>query len=305
MTQLRSILLDAACIAGPALCVESVSDSLTALPSELDGLFGWVMLECRVSHDPRVDVVAHLSVSRQLASSRSRFAGWPALERAVGTLSRRLTELGGITLLTVELDHVDGGWRPPIVFAALEPSVGQAPPLRGGPLAEAWLTAIGETRPAALTRVIDAIPEGGWVLHIASAAPRGVPGVRVVASIPTEAIGRFVEEAGWRGDAAAIDERARRFGASMSRMSVHLDVGDDVGPRVGIEVIHPGPPATDRRWAPTFEWLKSLHAEKAEALAKWPDREGNMPRLLGIKVTVEQDGTEAAKAYLACCRLKD
>jgi hypothetical protein len=263
------------------------------------------MLECRVGDDSRVDVVAHLSVSRQLTSSPTRFAAWPALERAVEAVSKPSTELDAVSILTVELDHVDGGWRPPIVFAALEPSVGQAPPLRGGPLAEAWLTAIGETRPAALTRVIDSIPQGGWVLHIASTAPRGVPGVRVVASIPTEAIGRFVEEAGWRGDAAAIDERARRFGASMSRMSVHLDVGDDVGPRVGIEVIHPGPPATDRRWAPTFEWLKSLHPEKAEALAKWPHREGNMPRLLGIKVTVEQDGTEAAKAYLACCRLKD
>lgn len=301
MTRLTDLLREAARVAGPALFDRPATEALAALPSTLDGLFGWVMLECRVSDDARVDVIAHADVSRLRSAPPGRFAQWPAMVSAVTALSRRGAGLDGIGLLTVEIDHRQGRWQSPIVFAALEPAIGRAPPEQGRRLTEDWLRSIGEPQPAALRRVLDALPAAAWVLHVASTAPRGVAGARIVASLPTEEIGSFVARAGWEGDSSQVDELARRLGASLSRMSVHLDVGAALGPRVGLEVLHPGPPATDRRWAPAFELLTSLHSEKAEALARWPHREGDMPRLLGIKFTIERDGSVGAKAYLACC----
>ncbi|MFO0547690.1 MAG: hypothetical protein U0271_04830 [Polyangiaceae bacterium] len=289
-------------LAGEVLVPAPAREAMASLPRAFDGRFSWLMLECRVSDDARVDLVLHVDREKRDGLAEA-CAAWPVMRDVAAAWTRPSSPLFELATFTAELDLGGSGWSTPIVFAALESSPGEPPMVDASRAVRALLRVSGHREdPPALARALDALGPRGWPMHVASLLPRGRDGVRLVASIPSDEVGAFAERAGWEGSPSAASDLATRLSATLPRLAVHLDLGANVGPDLGVEVFFPGSPKTDRRWAPIFRYLDEVHPAKAQALADWPQSTGDTPRLLGIKVVVRASGERVAKAYLAARR---
>jgi hypothetical protein len=297
---LREICERAAATAGPCLIDPTAFEALSAPPAGLDDLFSWVMLECRLAEDPRVDLILHIDRNRrELAARRLNDGG--LLQRVVAAWSDPDCALHAVRTLTVEFDRLGGAWSTPIVFAALEAQT-------GGPALDHLDTridailevsgALGELSTA--HRCLEQLPPGAWPIHAAALAPRGHRGARVVVSIHPSAVGSYLDRIEWGGDAAFVGTLAARIGRALPRISVHLDASDGLGSQVGVEVFFPGRLTNDARWAPTLELIRPLSSAKVAALDGWANRDGSFVRLLGVKLQIVGDQLKDAKAYLAC-----
>ena len=295
---LRLLVQRAAELAGPVLVPPAAALALHGAPTELDGHISWAMLECRLTDDPRVDLIAH--VGRSACHGAVRVADWPLLEGLLSKWSDPSSPLHDIVTLTVEFDHREGQWRPPIVFLALEAATGGPPLNQLEQRMRAGLVSGGETSwPAALARAMVEMPPAGWPVHLATLRPRGRADTRLVVSIPPSAVCSYLERIGWPGDPEFAGRLAVRVGRTLPRISVHLDAGEAFGPELGVEVSYPGRPDNDARWEPTFDLLEPMSPVKVAALRRWPSREGPLLRLLGIKFAVSANAVRGAKAYLA------
>lgn len=297
--RLRSAALKAAVIAGSELLDESAIALLAQLPVQLDAAFSWAMLECRLSEDPRVDVVLHVDRDKRQVAGAA-VPSHSSLGQVLQVWSNPRSPLSAVPTLTVEYDATPAGWSEPIVFAALESKTG------GPPLASQEACALAVLAPSAehsaakaLASCLATLPSGSWALHIASLAPRGRSGARLVVSIPPNSVASYLRRVDWPGDADHAGALAIRLGETLPRISIHLDLADSLGPNLGVELFYPGSPARDPRWAPAFAQVRAFAPKKVEALCRWPTREGSLVRLLGLKLNVVGNTCSAAKAYLA------
>lgn len=295
-TSLAAVASLAAGYATPALVSREARASLASLPTALDGCFSWVMLECRLDDDPRVDVVFHVDRRHRPDALRRCPAGWSHARRILSAWSDIRSPLHGLATLTFEVDHSPSGWSPPVVFAALERRLGEDP---GAAVAGEARAALAPDVPAAWDGVLSSLPRGVWPMHVASLTPRGIAAARLVASVPTEAVGAFLSAARWPGRAAAAQSIADRAGRFCPRVNLHLDVSDGIAERLGMEIFHPGAPGHDARWTPVFAFLEACVPATVHALTAWPSHDAPLLRLLGLKLLVEGDGLVGAKAYLA------
>ncbi len=287
--------------AGPLLVAAGTRARLAKLPTCFDGALSWGMLEIRLDADARTDLVLHLERAGRRSVSERCPQDWSAAAHFAAWCDSR-SAFHRAPTLTVELDGLPGGWGQPFVFAALESETGVRPGKEAWELVGETLALGGGRAPGAVAKALQQLPASAWPAHIASLAPRGRAGARLVVSIPPGEVAAYLRRLRWKGDIPRVGSLVASVGAALGRLNLHLDLGDRVGDEVGIEIFYPGAPGRDPRWAPVFEALRPLAQgapEKLAALAAWPCRKGPLVRLLGIKIVTDVSGAQHAKAYLA------
>ena len=201
-----------------------------------------------------------------------------------------------------------------LVEAAIEP-------LRGHRLSAA---AEGQ-----LSACLRALPARAEAFQIGVMLGRGSDAVRLcLAGIARQAIPQYLRRVGWEGTIDEVSELVSMLLVRPGRVSLHLDVGESVGPRIGLEYYASPGPSGDRRWRPVLDELVRAGLclpRKREGLlaypgythelldrARWPPRLLRGSNLLGgralsviarrlhhIKLTYQPGQPIRAKAYLA------
>src|SRR5262249_26856295 len=155
---------------------------------------------------------------------------------------------------------------PPFAFVATDPDSRNPLARRDFPpgelleLAREGLTLAhgGELDPAAFAtyaRCARALPPGGRVMTAASLAPRGRNELRMDAPLPHHSIAPWLDAIEWPGDRAQLDTLLDLLGPGRPRDNVELDLGERVGPVLGVlyEPMAAGREA--RSWEPIFARL--------------------------------------------------
>ena len=213
----------------------------------------------------------------------------------------------------------------PFAFACVQPEFGQKPPgsrrasgasVDDEPLQLTWraLEAFqgGPVRPAiarTVSRCFEQLPDFAEVEHVASLACRGSDAVRMIIGMPREEVGAYLERIGWPGSRAQVEELTKTWLSYLHFAEVNLDVGESVGPTIGLAL--PFPEKPHEPWAKEF-LQRMVDAglctpEKREAILQWPGRErvpltghrwpSNLCRTIGAKLVVRPDAPVSVKVY--------
>jgi hypothetical protein len=173
-----------------------------------------------------------------------------------------------------------------------------------------------------LLRCLRALPEGACIPYVGVLIPRGTDLVRLcVMGLGEERLCDYLRAVGWTGpyaSLAALLERVRASGggsASPSMALVHLDVGSDLLPKVGLEFAFArSSQVRGRLHEPGFLDLLVEEgfctAPKRRVLLAWPGCEPvRLPHelwpslalrhLAHVKIVVDAGGPREAKAYLS------
>ncbi|HLL84840.1 MAG TPA: hypothetical protein VK420_19380 [Longimicrobium sp.] len=172
-----------------------------------------------------------------------------------------------------------------------------------------------------LHRATRALPEGAGIPYAGVLIPRGTELVRIcVAGLGEERVADYLREAGWAGSYRAVRALLDRVrptagGAAPVMALLHLDVGSALLPRVGMEFAFARRPQL-RGELPGAAFLDQLvergscTAAKRQGLVSWPGcavaalphqlwESVALRHLAHVKVVVDADGAEEAKAYLS------
>ena len=165
--------------------------------------------------------------------------------------------------------------------------VGPARPLAGSTAGDAghawvWATALpalrGADLPPAIRRgladCLAALPVGAGVFHVGLMLARPLDAVRVcVVGLDPAAMPEYLGRVGWGGPRGELEGVLERFGRLADRIGLDIDVGETVGPRVGLECYLIGPTAPLPRWRPLLDELvraELCRPEKRAALLRYP-----------------------------------
>jgi hypothetical protein len=161
----------------------------------------------------------------------------------------------------------------------------------------------------AAERCLAALPVGARLLHVGVMSRRGTASVRLVVAVTRSEVSGVLRGLAWPGAASAVGTALEALWPGDSTLAVHLDVGDPIGPRVGVEFYRPSSPLDDPLWNPLLDGLVRMGSctpAKRSAVAAWPSREpdanderSSLLRQLLVKVVFEHDDVPEAKAYLA------
>lgn len=167
-----------------------------------------------------------------------------------------------------------------------------------------------------LRRCFESHP-GGGDFQIGAMLARSIPAVRVcVFDLAPDQVSRFLGDIGWPGEIAAVQGYVDRFAAHADFVALHLDVGEQVYPRMGIEPgFTAGPwarqPHLEPRWHGQLDALIELGLctpEERDGLLAWVGYQDGaamglrpdqvlLRGLSHIKVTAHQGAEPLAKAY--------
>ena len=161
-----------------------------------------------------------------------------------------------------------------------------------------------------IARDLAALPANGRLVHVAAMPHRGSESVRLIVSMRRSEIGGFIGRVRWRGASEGLARTLTDLWPGDDTLAVHLDVGNEVDGRIGIEFYLSTPPVDDPRWRRLLDALVRLELcspTKRDAVAAWPGPEpaegaapvGGLLRQLLVKLVVAPDGPFEAKAYLA------
>jgi hypothetical protein len=226
-----------------------------------------VALECRLG-----DKAPHLDLQqciRQdgvepgllldfLGTRQSANDGWARLQRFCAAWVDPTHVLhGGVAELFLEydLDAAPDGLITPSVFFALDGGAAA--------VAEAALRLLlGEPRPTALdehlARCFAACPPAAHVAYMGAMLGRTTDALRVnLKGVALCDLAPFLEEVGWKGSMPAIERWAAWAYDRVDRVTVCLDVGSEVSPRIGLECMLDVPPAAEPRWGALLDELVS------------------------------------------------
>lgn len=161
---------------------------------------------------------------------------------------------------------------------------------------------------SSLDRCLSRLPDFAQVLHAAVRPTAAGDLVRLVVAMPWRHAPGALASLGWPG---SPEDLSRELSALCPRTLVHsfnLDLGVEVGPRIGIEFHHATAPREDPRWIHLLDVLEERGAccpRKRRALEEWgARREAGAPGLvrierdLLIKVVTGGEAGMRAKAYL-------
>jgi hypothetical protein len=259
-----------------------------------------IYLECRLSSDERVDLVAQVDgrgrailagtdpVVRLPRRLRAR-PHWEGVRRLCARWADAGSALSGSVLgVWLEFDAPGASEMAdvplPGVFLKLELSA-PAGPERGLEDVLAALPGIapGHGSVRTLRRCVEVLPAGAYVSYLGSFAPRGTDAVRVcLVGIGEDALPAYLARVGWPGDPRALEDFLREVSTAGGRRlhpgpgMLHLDVGGDgVRPRIGLEyVLERGGQIRGRlRETGFLDRLVELGlctAAKREGLLAWP-----------------------------------
>lgn len=147
-----------------------------------------------------------------------------------------------------------------------------------------------------------------FVSHIGVMLSRSTETVRVnVKRLQPHTLTAYLTQIGWTGDTAALVELMESLTPYVDRITVCLDVGRTIGPRIGLECSLLEQSSTETRWAALLDLLVTWGVclpEKQAALLRWAGRaalsDGGavVRRLSHIKMDYRPDQPLQAKGYL-------
>ncbi|ULP70770.1 hypothetical protein [Nodularia sphaerocarpa] len=179
-----------------------------------------------------------------------------------------------------------------------------------------------------LYRCFAACPDGVFVSHIGVMLSRNSRALRVnVKRLQPNLLIPYLQQIGWQGETVKVAELMAELFALVDRITVCLDVGDQIYPQIGLECIFLNQPDSESRWAIFLDNLVArglCEVQKREALLNWPGQINplNSPapwphnliaasvlqprerftvferRLSHIKIVSQPQSTVLAKAYL-------
>jgi hypothetical protein len=257
-------------------------------------------------------------------------AAWSDLRRFLAAWCSETTLAERIENLWLEFDLAGGtspisGLPAPSVFVGVR--VGSPEADRVEWLFEAAALLGGAALPAEVRRAVAdcvaALPEGGALFQFGLMLSRPARQLRLcLRDVPAERMPLVFDAMHWQGARGALAAMLARVEGAELRLD--FDVTDHVGPRVGVEIKPARPEAVAATHAVLRElglageeelrelgrWWGLAHQQILrdawdERLARHPARPGADHRgailrdLHHVKVTIEEDGAMAAKAYLA------
>ena len=177
-----------------------------------------------------------------------------------------------------------------------------------------------------LYRCFKACPNGVFVSHIGVMLSRNVPALRVnIKRLQPDSLISYLQQLGWQQDNEDVETLMQQVCTLCDRVTVCLDVGQHIYPRIGLECIFLQQPPHESRWATFFDYLIEhglCEPQKKETLLNWPGQNSPMNsswpesliaaslleskerftvferRLSHVKVTWQPQGQLEAKAYL-------
>lgn len=234
---------------------------LVALGAHLPAtMTNWAHIECRLDARPQTDLIIQVEplgraalTRHALSASRTALAGasWNGI-RALARQWERQGEASAIGRLWLEFDlpadDVDAH-PAPSVFIELSPDARRrAESGRVQSALRSALAALGspdasERQRRLLARCVEALPRGATLFAIGAMMSRvGAPLRLCLMGIADDALGPYLDDAGWPGDWRELGPRfadaASAIGGPPSHAGiVHLDLGDDLLPRLGVELV--------------------------------------------------------------------
>ena len=128
-------------------------------------------------------------------------------------------------------------------------------------------------RPA-VSLCFDATPPGSYIHRLGLMLGRPTPLMRVnVAGLAPRDVAMYLGAAGWPGDRDAAAELFAGMHAMVDGVTLCLDVGETVGPRLGLECHLRKQPAAEPRWETFLDHLVArgwCTPAKRAALLEWP-----------------------------------
>lgn len=306
------------------------------LPGGSSSFFGF---ECPLGADAeRVDFLfcstrdeGHTQV---LAATAPRAAdpAWQAVRALCKAWNGPDAELDGLHNLWLEFDvgsqpQTHAVERPSLFFGLQPRSAG--PALASRALGVVEPAALAGARAALLRRLFDALPDSAYVFQIGVMLARDAPAIRVcVRQIDVEGVARLLTRLGWAGDRTALGDLIASLALRAERVDLDLDLGDEVGPRIGLECYPGSDDAVAARLSALTDWLLARElcsTQQAAALVRyqglthpravstpWPASWLTVARARGdayescvcrwvhhVKLVFEAGAPRAAKAYLA------
>ncbi len=162
-----------------------------------------------------------------------------------------------------------------------------------------------------LRRCADALPKDGRLMHLAPVSTRGRPFLRLVAGVPTDCVGPWLDRIGWKGSPRELDAAVALLGPTERVLGLHLDLVPGVDSELAFQVFRPleDPHRADRRRILADRVLLGGMSEShAAGLLAWPGvSEVRLPsehwpylleRGLELKVRFVDGGPPRVKAYL-------
>jgi hypothetical protein len=128
---------------------------------------------------------------------------------------------------------------------------------------------------SAVRRCFDATPPHGRIGHLGLMLGRSAPFMRVnVGGLTAEDVTPYLDQVRWPGDRDAAAALFGQIHPMVDAITLCLDVGEDVGPGLGLEChLHKQPPA-EARWDPFLAHLVErgwCTPAKRAALLEWPE----------------------------------
>lgn len=317
-------------LAAPGLLHEAARGRLARLPADfppigfvgafevrLEAEDAVVDFEMCLRADPRTreELAAYLD-GEEAARLGARCVAWARTLRFLHEWIDPTTGLSeAAPVLWIEFDTGLDGEPEPFVVLTLDrerfhpDGVGDRPRLadflvRALALAGGGLDARTE---AALRRCVAGLPRATEFAHAAVRPSPVGDAVRLIVRLPANGLPEALERLGWPGSGMELRGVLERMFTTRAVHPVNLDVGERLGPRVGLEFHHPTSPRRDPRWR---RFLDALEAAGACAPAQrrrvevWPleECEGSgllrVERDLLVKVVHAPGMPLRAKAYL-------
>ncbi|HYW22397.1 MAG TPA: hypothetical protein VE956_24430 [Nodularia sp. (in: cyanobacteria)] len=119
-----------------------------------------------------------------------------------------------------------------------------------------------------------ACPDGAFVSHIGVMLSRNSPALRVnVKRLQPNLLIPYLQQIAWPGETVKVAELMAELFALVDRITVCLDVGNQIYPQIGLECILLNQPDSESRWAIFLDNLVArglCEPEKREVLLNWP-----------------------------------
>jgi len=155
------------------------------------------------------------------------------------------------------------------------------------------------------------LPTHACAFQVGAMHARHDPRVRLCLGMPSwTATTSYLTNVGWPGPIDAVAEVATTLAPLVPRVALDLEIGADIGPRIGVEC-YPSlsrRPEIDPAWPRLLEWLVAAGLclpEKRDGLLAWPGYRVETiwwPRVFArrlhhVKLVFDQNGLTGAKAY--------
>lgn len=166
----------------------------------------------------------------------------------------------------------------PSVFFGAHPPLGTNPDNdRSAMLRDALAllepAAIAGARGATLQRICAGLPDGAYAFQIGVMFARQVAAIRVcLRGVEPSSIGALLTKLGWAGARGELETLVSALAPLVERLDIDLDVGDAIGPKIGIECYFGTDAQTALRVRQLGEYLVaqgSCAPSKVEALVQY------------------------------------